>query len=265
MYRRRLYKPNQADAFDISRSKIDLFKDCSACFWLDRVKGIGRPRFPGFLINQAIDQTLKTEFDYYRQKQTTPPWVADFGINLIPFDHPDIDTWRHPFSGIRYHHQPTNLTVFGGIDDVWIDKQTNQLSVVDYKATAKTDPITDLDPPGGWHDSYRRQIEIYQWILAQNKHPVSPTGYFVYANGRLDQDRFLTRPYKNRLGRLGFAVTVFAYEGGGFAWVSDCLSQIKKCLDGPRMPDRKPGCEYCRYAKARVALFASNRSGLTDD
>jgi len=38
-----------------------------------------------------------------------------------------------------------------------------------------------------WQDGYKRQMEIYQWLLRQNGLKVSDTGYFVYCNGKTDR------------------------------------------------------------------------------
>ena len=32
-----------------------------------------------------------------------------------------MDEWRNNFKGIRYFHEPTNLLIYGAIDDVWVD------------------------------------------------------------------------------------------------------------------------------------------------
>jgi hypothetical protein len=41
--------------------------------------------------------------------------------------------------------------------------------------------------------SYKRQLEVYQWLLRQNGLDVSDTGYFVYTNARIDLDGFNDR------------------------------------------------------------------------
>ena len=62
-----------------------------------------------------------------------------------------------------------------------------ELIVVDYKATSKNKEVSiDSD----WQISYKRQLEVYQWLLRQNGFAVSDTGYFVYTNARLDVDGF---------------------------------------------------------------------------
>lgn len=60
--------------------------------------------------------------------------------------------------------------------------------VVDYKSTSKAERIEALDKD--WQDGYKRQMEIYQWLLRQNGYKVSDTGYFVYCNGDTDKEAF---------------------------------------------------------------------------
>ena len=44
---------------------------------------------------------------------------------------------------MEYLDEKNNLILSGGIDDVWLDKSTNSIVVVDYKATAKTNGVAD--------------------------------------------------------------------------------------------------------------------------
>ncbi len=46
-----------------------------------------------------------------------------------------------------------------------------ELIVIDYKATSKDGKIESLDED--WHRGYKRQLEIYQWLLRQNGFKVS--------------------------------------------------------------------------------------------
>lgn len=242
------YIPGQVAAFKISRSKVDLFLDCARCFWLDRRLGIKRPDMPPFQINKAIDELLKKEFDGYRKKQKPHPWMTEIGLDAIPFTHEKLADWRHNFTGVQHKHDPTNFLVFGAIDDVWV-RPNGELLVVDYKATAKNKKIVDLDPPGSWHDSYRRQMEVYQWLLRQNGQTVSDTGYFVYANGQVGEKGFHNV--------VTFVTHTFPYTGNA-SWVEPTLLKIKACLDGDMPPvgagPLGQGCSHCEYAKKRTEL-----------
>ncbi len=220
----------------LSRSKIDLFSDCPRCFYLDNKLGISRPKFPAFTLNVAVDALLKKEFDIHRTQKTPHPLMDTYGIDAVPFSHKDMDVWRENFEGIQYFHKPTGLMVSGAIDDIWINKN-EELMIVDYKATAKDGQLDKLDDTK-WHDQYRRQMEVYQWLFRQSGFKVSDTGYFVYVNGQKDRTSFD--------GKLEFDVTIIPYAGSG-DWIEKILGNIKKCLESDQIPKAAEMCEYCAY------------------
>ncbi len=242
------YLPGQKSQYKISRSKIDFFLECPRCFWMDRRLGIKRPNTPPFLINSTIDALLKKEFDGYRIKKQPHPYMVEAGVKAIPFSHEKLEGWRHNFTGVQYLHEPTNLLIFGAVDDLWVNPN-GEVIVVDYKATAKDKDITDLDPPGGWHDAYRRQMEVYQWLLRGNDLIVSDTGYFVYANAITSASSFD--------GVVKFRVNTFPYTGDA-SWIEKTVVELKSCLEGD-IPEVGTGplgngCDYCKYARSRTEL-----------
>lgn len=251
------YTPGQTTPFKVSRSKIELFTQCPRCFWLDVRHKITRPSSPPFNINKAIDQLFKKEFDVHRAAGTQHPLQAKFKVAAKPFAHKDMDTWRENFVGVFTVHEPTNLHVFGAVDDVWVNDD-DELIVVDYKATAKDKEITDLGPVGGWQDSYRRQMETYQWLLRANGFKVSDTGYFVYANGDASEDGF------NDV--IKFRTNVFPHYGSD-AWVEKTLLKMKECMDGdmPAVGQAAMGgpCDYCTYARQRTELTLAHMQKAT--
>ncbi len=239
------YQPGQTAPFKVSRSKIELYTQCPRCFWLDARLKIKRPDGPPFQINKAIDELLKKEFDGYRQKGEPHPMMVEFGLQAVPFAHDNLDQWRMNFTGVVAIHQPTNLHVFGAVDDIWVNDK-GELMVVDYKATAKQADVTlDAD----WQMSYKRQMEVYQWLLRQNGFTVSDTGYFVYCNGRLDLESFGNR--------VEFRTKIIPYTGSD-AWVEKTLLKMKECLEGnmPAVGVAAMGgeCDFCSYAKQRTEL-----------
>lgn len=240
------YKPGQITPFKVSRSKIELFMQCPRCFWLDVRLKITRPSSPPFNINKAIDELFKKEFDTYREQAKPHPLMVEFGVQAVPYQHDSLDTWRETFTGVVAIHQPTNLHIFGAVDDLWVN-DAGEVIVVDYKATAK-DKEVGID--SGWQISYKRQMEVYQWLLRQNGLSVANTGYFVYANGRMDLDGFNDR--------VEFRTKVIPYTGSD-AWVEPTLAKMKQCMDSDAMPpvgDHIMGgpCEFCTYARARTEL-----------
>ncbi len=240
------YKPGQTTPFKVSRSKIELFMQCPRCFWLDVRLKIKRPNGPPFQINKAIDELFKKEFDYYRQLAKPHPLMLDNQIKAVPFKHEDLNKWRMNFTGVSTLHLPTNLQVFGAVDDLWVNDD-GELIVVDYKATAKA---TEVSLDADWQIGYKRQLEVYQWLLRQNGFTVNDTGYFVYTNGRLDLDGFNDR--------MEFRTKVIPYVGSD-TWVEPTLLKIKASMDSNDMPAvgqavMGGSCEFCAYARARTEL-----------
>ncbi|MBI5420742.1 MAG: PD-(D/E)XK nuclease family protein [Parcubacteria group bacterium] len=188
------YKANRGSAWNygggnwkLSRSKIDLFLECPRCFYMDNKLGVKRvPGFP-FALNSAVDYLLKQEFDTHRARGEQHPLQKEYGIDAKPAPHNELDEWRRNFGGVKHVHVPTGLVVTGAIDDLWIDSKGEYI-VVDYKATAKEEAVKELDKE--WQNSYKRQMEVYQWLLRRNGLQVSDTGYFVYCTGRLDRVAF---------------------------------------------------------------------------
>lgn len=238
---RGLYKPEDDKPFKVSRSGIELFVECACCFYLNNRIGIRRPSSPPFNINKAVDTLLKKEFDVHRAGKTAHPYMKQYGIDAVPFQHEMMDEWRENFKGVRYVHEKTNLLVTGAVDDIWENKK-GELIVVDYKATSKNEEV-NLDAE--WQMSYKRQMEIYQWLLRQLGFKVSNTGYFVYCNGKADAQAFD--------GRIEFDIALLPYEGSD-GWIEDTLVQLRDCLDSSEKPEPSSDCEFCGYALARATL-----------
>lgn len=201
---------------------------------MDRRLGVSRPQGFPFNLNSAVDALLKKEFDIHRKQKTPHPLMDSYGVEAVPFQHKDMDKWRENFTGVETFYEPANFVVFGAVDDIWQNKN-NELIVVDYKATSKDAEVT-LDAE--WQDGYKRQMEVYQWLLRQNNFEVSDTGYFVYANGKRDREAFD--------GKLEFDVKLIPYTGKT-DWIEKTLMDMKKCLDLDDVPKSSANCEYCSY------------------
>lgn len=242
MAKKKPYEQYQEQVFAISRSKIENFVQCPRCFVLDRRHKVAVPSGPSFTINSAVDSLLKKEFDRHREAGTVHPVLKELGCDLVPLKNSNMDVWRENFKGVRYLHEPTNLEVFGAVDDLWVNSD-GEIVVVDYKATAKSSPVEQLGNER-WHDAYRRQIEVYQWLLRQLGYKVSKTGYWLYETARNTADEFNQR--------LEFDARLIAHEGST-QWVEWALHDIKSVLDREGLPWSNDNCEVCRYFDARTA------------
>lgn len=241
---RNLFNPESDEPFKLSRSKLELFTECQRCFYLDRRLGVARPSLPGFALNSAVDHLLKKEFDFHRAQGSAHPLMTAYGIDAVPFQHEKIDEWRANFKGVQYYDRDAQLIITGAVDDVWVNPR-GDLIVVDYKATSTSAEIT-LESE--YRQAYKRQMEIYQWLLRQNGFKVSDTGYFVYANGDKDQAAFDKK--------LVFDVQIIAYKGDD-RWVRQTILAARQCLVG-ELPAPAVGCEYCSYRAAANQYEAGN-------
>ncbi|OGQ23531.1 MAG: hypothetical protein A3I05_08705 [Deltaproteobacteria bacterium RIFCSPLOWO2_02_FULL_44_10] len=234
--KRNIFDPKSKEPYKLSRSRLENFLRCPRCFYLDRRLGIDKPSSPPFNLNIAVDALLKKEFDVYRTNGEPHPLMKQNGVDAVPFQHKDLDIWRENFKGLGHHHKPTNFIITGAIDDLWVNP-AGQLIVVDYKATSKDGEIS-LDDE--WKDGYKRQMEIYQWILRGMGYDVLDTGYFVYANGRKDLDGFNAT--------LCFHIQLISYKGN-CQWVEKAVQDAWACLSSDMMPSCQDECEFCTYRK----------------
>jgi len=241
MRKSRKYQPGQAESFELSRSKLENFLTCARCFYIDRRLGAEPPGGPPFTINMAVDHLLKKEFDRYRETGTAHPYMAENGIDAIPFADPRLDAWRDVRKGVRVAHEGSGFSFYGAVDDLWIDRRTQEIYVVDYKATAK-DAQVSLDE--AWQIAYKRQVEIYQWLLRKQGLKVSDTAYFVYCNGDRSAESFG--------GAMRFKISLLSYRGSDL-WVEKALVDAKQCLEGG-VPEPTLGCKQCVYCADIRAL-----------
>lgn len=237
------FDPASPEPYKVSRSKIDLFVECPRCAYLDMRLGVKRPSMPAFTLNNAVDELLKREFDIHRAAASTHPLMQRYGLDAVPLADERMEEWRDALRrGIAYLHTPTNLLVRGGIDDVWVNP-AGELIIVDYKATSKKQgPSTEED----LYDAYKRQMEIYQWLFRKNGFAVSPTGYFVYVNGKSDATAFD--------GKLEFDIELIPYTGSD-AWVEPAVVDLKAMLVSDDIPPVGTSfgggpCEYCTYRES---------------
>jgi len=238
-----LYDPRSEKPYKLSRSRIENFSKCKRCFYLEEKLGVKKPDSFPFNLNNAVDQLLKDEFDSFRGTEKNHPYLIESSIDAKPYDHPDIEIWRTRNQGIGIELKELNLYIFGLVDDVWINTKNDKLIIADYKATSKKGDVT-IDAP--WQISYKRQIEIYQWLFRQNGFDVDDMSYFVYCNGIKDSKIFDNC--------LNFKVKILPYKAND-SWVTPALEEIKNCLDSDEIPKESDRCDYCAYNR-KIKLFS---------
>jgi len=244
MARARYYDPSSDAPFPMSRTGLEQFLRCPRCFYQQRRLGLAQPRMVPLTLAVATDALLKNEFDAIRGTNVSHPVWDKYNLNVSAYAHENIESWRNNFRGMRISHQATNMEIFGAVDDIWQNNDTQQLHIVDYKSTSKQgEPTID---GGGFGDGYKRQMEIYQWLFNQAGFDTSKTGYFLYVNGQ-KSNMF----YADGLnGNMAFETTLIEYDGN-FDWVDGAIRDAKDCLHAETLPSSGDECDNCRYFNQR--------------
>ena len=229
----------------LSRSALEQFIRCPRCFYQQRRLGLKQPSMVPLTLAVATDALLKNEFDAIRGQHAPHAVWQQHGLNVRAYAHPDIELWRNNFKGIRVSHS-CGFDVFGAVDDVWENLDNGELHIVDYKSTSKQgEPSIDV----GWGASYKRQMEIYQWLFRQAGHKVSNNGYFLYVNAS-KQGGFYASGTE---GVMRFATTLIAYDGDD-GWVDATVNDAAACFNSDEVPEAGSDCDNCRYFEERFAL-----------
>ena len=235
--------------FELSRSKIEDYLACPACFYLEKVKGVSFPSGIPFLLNEATDVLFKRDFDRFRGKAVTHPFLENIGYgHLVPFAHPELGKWQDSLhfgaeGRLNTIHEKTNLKIGGGLDDVFINTKTQQLHIVDYKSTSQKAEGRQISLAGPYKEGIKRQMDIYVWVLRRKGFDVSDVGFFLYCDG----DRFTNYTFLSQnLAHMQFKLTWLPYKVD-LSWIERCLEEIKKCILQPVCPDHQNGCEYKEF------------------
>lgn len=223
----------------ISRSKVELFLECPRCLYDELLYNRRRPSTPPFTLNNAVDALLKAEFDAYRASGSPHPIFASVGLDAVPLVHPQINDWRANRKGVRWQDPDTGWTLYGAVDDIW---QTPSRSVIvaDYKATARRDEVSEAN----LYPGYKHQVEVYQFLLAQQGLTVEPRAWFVYANGI---------PTRGVFGNsLTFRTSLLPYDGD-CSWVPGTFRKAVALVTSGVRPPPASQCQWCQYAQSAGA------------
>ncbi|MCX5657477.1 MAG: hypothetical protein NTZ48_04540, partial [Candidatus Omnitrophica bacterium] len=141
----------------LSPSALNLFLDCPRCFWLEKVKGIKRPRgiFPS--LPGGMDSVIKVYFDRYRIKGELPPEIkGKVEGKLIP-EEKTLKKWRSWRStDLCYEDKAINASLSGALDDCLIEE--GFYIPLDYKTRG-------YELKEGSENYYQVQLDCYCLML----------------------------------------------------------------------------------------------------
>jgi len=249
---RSTFNPDNPAPYELSRSRIENFVRCPACFYLQQVKAVPFPSIPGFNINEATDILLKRDFDKYRGGTETHPFLKKNGMeHLVPFEHEDFEKWTqsmHFGAEGRMHtvHEESNIKLGGGLDDIWLNTKTNELHIVDYKSTSQKSPNKEITLNDYWKAGYKRQMDMYVWVMRRKGFSISSIGYFLYCDG----DRFSEYDFLNsENASMQFKMSLIPYQVDT-GWIETTLMDVRACLQSPTTPSHAANCEYGTFLDA---------------
>lgn len=217
----------------LSQSSIDLYIDCPCCFYRKFNHKIKRPDKARYSLNLEIDKLLKQEFDHYRKLKIQHPLQVQHSLPHLPAENPNLDKWRHNFTGVEFKHE--NFHLFGSIDDLWLNPETGEYSVVDYKATSSQYPQSKTRL-----ESYSRQLSFYSWLLSKNDLKMSKTNYILLFNA------FSSDETKHLDHKLSLSSSLIKIPNKT-SWITTTLEEIKQNLSQISSPSPNPDCIYCQY------------------
>lgn len=217
----------------LSRSSINLFQQCHRCFYLKIKHKISQPPTPKISLNLKVDELLKNEFDTFRLSGSAHPIMKQISNHILPFQHPNLQQWRHNFTGIRFLHTKYNFLLFGAVDDLWFDQQSQSIIIIDYKATSSQYP-----PSKDRLNDYNYQLSFYNWLFQQNHFQTYHTNYILLANAHTSEKVFQNN--------LHFSTQLLSLPHNP-DWIDETLSQIYDLLNKQNLPLETPSCLYCKY------------------
>ena len=227
----------------LSRSAWDEFIKCKRCFYISRKLGIRPISFPGYPINSKVDSLLKNEFDFYRKKDEPHQIFIKNNLNFVPLklDEQKLKDFRNNRKGVRAQSTKTKFEIFGAVDDLWLNKDTNEVVVVDYKATSNKKELNYVNSDKAYHKSYLRQLDFYAYLLELNEYKIFKTGYWVLCNaGRSDQNFFESK--------LNFKIDLLSYNINT-SYIEETLVELEKCFNSEKVPFSNSFCDTCRWQK----------------
>ena len=91
-----------------------------------------------------------------------------------------------------------------------------------------------------WKAGYKRQMDMYVWVMRRKGFNVSCTGYFLYCDG----DRFSEHEFLNAEDAvMHFKMSLIPYETTT-DWIEPTLLSIMDCLSLEHTPDHSEACEF---------------------
>ncbi len=154
----------------LSPTRLNLFKECPRCFWLENNQSIKRPQMVFPTILNGMDSAVKAHVDNYRG--SLPPELLGRVSGVLLHDRNTISRWRNWKTGLEYVDANLDAKLIGALDDCLVD--SDFYVPIDFKTRGY--------PPkkGDAEKYYQLQLDVYELLLNENGYPTKGIGYVVY-------------------------------------------------------------------------------------
>lgn len=225
----------------LSPSTLNLFNDCPACFWLDKIKKIKRPRgiFPS--LPGGMDRVIKKYFDECRAEEYLPIALSgEVTANLFP-NQPTLNKWRNwRASSLFYEDQELQVKLSGALDDCLLTEDGCHIPL-DYKTRGSRMKESPVEYSKKY---YQTQLDCYTLMLEASGFKTNGIAYLVYywpAEAMAD-------------GIFQFHVESVLIETN-IESAKEIIKKAVELLNEPVLPGwaktKATSCEYCNLVKVR--------------
>lgn len=211
---------------------LNLFRECTRCFWLHYNQRVRRPRgiFPS--LPSGMDVVIKAYIDSYREKDELPPELNGKVVGKLMPDFYTLNRWRDwRTHALEHEYNDLNVIVFGALDDCLVDD--NYYIPFDYKTGGWA------SKPGQSEQYYQTQLDTYALLLHEIGYKIRNFAYLLYYF-----------PKKIHTGtKIEFNTEVVEVKTDierAKQTVKDAVAVLSEPL-----PKRHSNCEYCSWINDR--------------
>ncbi|MCM8757389.1 MAG: PD-(D/E)XK nuclease family protein [Candidatus Omnitrophica bacterium] len=225
----------------LSPATLNLLEECPRCFWLALRKKVVRPRGPMPSVATGLDSAITRYFHYYRQKKQLPPFLQE-ALPKGRLVNEELFDLRFGIKAkwLIYEEEAQPFVLLGKLDDCLVEE--DKYAPLDYKTRAS--------PPGEIHPSYQLQMDIYTFLLENNKEkpmPVNNRAYLLYFTPRFLKEGE-TAEVIDVLKAFPFEFTLKSLHTNPDR-VKEVLSKAMEIISSEKPPQPGKLCEFSRWAE----------------
>lgn len=221
----------------LSYSSLNIFRDCTRCFYNDRKLKITRPRGIMSSFPNGVDKLLKAKLEVYRG--SLPPALQTPELDgFVLYAGSDLAKMRNWKSNPLKMTDSKGNVIVGAFDDLLFNPTTQEYAFLDYKTKGS-------EPDQAYCEKYyQMQLDIYTRFLEVGGRKVAPFGVFLYF-----------WPVESQAGLIDFKSKPF-FLTPKTEDAEIIFRQAIFCLESNIAPPSAPGCEYCAFIADRSPVLA---------